>query len=204
MLVAGALLVVLFGLITLLLLPGWRAWTKGQRKSDVQQNGMVVVARVMEEFHDALSTSVVWHRVEVADPLDGRPARRDSVLFLSDRDQWGNITASEEGDPIWQKRVVFYHDGDTEQVRSQEIPLGTPSTEPTPLRVGTFTPDAARDRVVARHVRSFALNWEQPPMLHVGVETRFEGVTTTYESSVTPLLATFLPPSPSPSPSPSP
>lgn len=201
-LVGSALLLMLFGLIVMLLLPGWRAWTKSEGRSDVSQNAIVVMGRVSTDFRNAHASSVWAETRAVTDPVDGRPARHDYVIFLVALDYDGNIVVSPDGDPIWQKRIVFYHDGEAQQVRSTEIPLPAPTTEPSPLVVKSYTP-TAKDRVVARNVRSFELSWRQPNLQMI-VETRRDGFRSKLESMVTPIMAAFAPPTPTPSASPSP
>jgi hypothetical protein len=198
-LVAGALLAVVLGVVTLLLLPGWRAWMRGSAKSEVQQSALVVLTRVVGEFENANGASVSVQRNDAVDS-DGKPVRRDAIIFLSDEDDHGRVQLGPDGDPIWQKRVVIYHDGDTEQVRSIAIPLPSPTVDPDPLLVSTFSP-SPRDRIVARNVHSLAFDWDMAPALHVEVEAHTEKYASRFQSTVLPVLSTFVPePSPSPSP----
>jgi hypothetical protein len=198
-LVAGGLLVLLLGVVWTLLVPAFRAYFRGDRKSDVQRNGLVVMGRVVAEFQNAYASSVHVQEVSVPQP-EGPPVRHDAIIFLSDLDKDGNLVLTEDGDPVWQKRVVIYHDG-AGAVRSQELLLAAPAVEPIPLKVENFTP-SDRDRVVARHIQSLQFNWSRAPVLHVAVDATHEGYSTHLQSSVTPLLAAFGPPQPSPSASP--
>lgn len=199
-LVGGFLFVLLLGMMILLLVPGYRAWTRGGRKSDVQQNALVVLNRIVQEYQNAHGASVWANRVDDHD-AEHNAVRHDAVSFLSDLDHDGNLVLNPEGEPQWARRLVFYHDGAADQVRSIETPLATPTTDPLPLVLPGFT-SSEKDRIVARHVHSLELEMNAPPALHIVVLTQFEGYTSRYESTVLPLMATFVLPSPSPSPSP--
>ncbi|MBM3460519.1 MAG: hypothetical protein FJX76_00265 [Armatimonadetes bacterium] len=200
-LVAGGLLLLLLGVVWYLLVPAWRAYMKGDRKSDVQRNSMVVGARIAQEFRNAYGSSVAVKKIPVTTP-DGE-VRQDAVIFLSDLDLRGDLQLTPDGDPIWQKRVVFYHDGETNQIRSKEIPLDPPSVDPDPLIVETFD-RSPKDRIIARHVKELKFSWDLAPSLQIIVQAEREGYTSRFETSVTPLLDAFVPPPPPPSSSPSP
>lgn len=199
-LVVAGLLAMLFGLILSALGPGFRAWVRGERKSDAQQNALIVLTRISQEFQNAHPLSLELTPATAFDP-DGKEVHRDSVTFLSCTNEVGDVQLGAEGDPIWQRRVVFYHDGDTEQVRSISIPLVPPTAEPSPMVASDHTP-SPRDRIVARHVRSLQFSYDVPPTLHISALSHVEACESLLESTVSPVLSTLALAAPSPSPSP--
>lgn len=196
-LVAGALLVLVGALVVFLLRPGYRAWMKGGRKSDVQQNCLIVIGRITQEFQCANASSVVASAVNDVDP-DGQATRHDSISFLSNADDSGRPVLSPDGDPVWQRKLLFYHDGDAQQLRFTQAAVDPPSTEPPTL---PDPPQRSDDRIVARHVRWFELDYTSAPMLKIVVKTHFEEYTSIYRSSIIPMMAAFIPPTPTPAPS---
>jgi hypothetical protein len=197
-LVAGAVFLFVLGVVAHSLAPGVRAWLRGDRKSDAQQNAIVVISRIGQEIQHAHPDSISVSHEEAADHSE---RSQDSVMFLSCTDPQGRVNLSVDGDPIWQRRVAYYLD-DAGQLRSVDMPLDTPTTDPRPVLATRFDRSQS-DRIVARHVTSLALAYTAP-LLRIQVETTVEDQDTRLESLVSPVYNTLTPPAPTPSPSPSP
>lgn len=208
--VAGALLALVFGLLVQTLGPGFRAWMRGDRKSDAQQNALVVVSRIGEEIRHAHPDTIFVKQQTVHDAKDNVDVRRDFISFVTAVGDDGKILLGPEGDPIWQRRVFYYHEGDNRQVRMQSIPLPspapvappepspTPLLDPSPLILDSYTADS-RDRVVARNVRALEMSYETPN-LSLQVDTMVDTYACHLQSTVTPIYVSFSVPVPSPSP----
>lgn len=190
MLVGAGLLLLLFGVLFSVLIPGMKTWARSERHSEAQQAALLVSTRVVKDFQFANPESVFVSRKDVTLP-DG-PARRDLLIFLSSQDSDGQVAFDEGGDPLWQRRIVIYYDAERKQVRSQEIDLEPPTIEPNPLVLSTHTA-TPRDRVVARGVRSLAFDFDKPPLLNIHVETRIEGYASAIDTASLPTFSSGIP-----------
>lgn len=191
-LVAMALLGMLMALIVMLLRPGWRAWTRGARKSEAQQACLVTLTRLAQDYRNAHAGSL---RV-ISDPPDdpeGRKAHRDRLLFLSNLDSWGTLSLDRDGDATWQRWIHVYLDREG-QVRVQETALDPPTSMP-PLQNLPLPIPSENDRIIARHIRSLRIDERAAPMLGITVEAEVDGFSSRQASSVVPLMQAFAPPS---------
>lgn len=200
--VAAALSGLVLALIAQVLRPGLRAWVKGAHKAEVQQNCLIALARVTEEYRNANPDSV---RVtsDVSRDDQGRECHRDAIVFLSSRDRFGHMEFTPDGDPKWQRWVFFYHDGNGNKIRWQDLPLETSNMNPDLNAVPTLV-KSDTDRIVARWVRSFELDERTLPHLSIAIETQNETFHSTHVSSVLPSLLTLVPAASSATATPSP
>lgn len=183
--IAGAVGLLLLGLLVLVLAPALRIWLRTQEDAEAQQAVAVVAARLREELRAANPESVHL----LADPT--------AVLLLSWKNDVGGAEFTPLGEFLWQKRLVLYHRDDAVWV--QEVKLPAPSSEVEPVRLTTFTP-SPQDHRIARGVKEFILS-RDPTTGVVWVRLMAETVNkrrSVLETSVSPVLA----PEPTASPPP--
>lgn len=200
MLIAGTLLLLLSGVLTQALRSGLHVWTQSQRRAEAQQAALVVATRVSKDYHGAHPESVQIRREEVA--VGEQKVRRDAVIFLSCLDDLGRPAFDEGGSPLWMRRVVIYHAGESNEVRAQATALDPPTSDPDPLAVDHFTPDL-HDRIVARGVRALAFEDASLPLLRFRVESVSGDKVSVIDSTSLPVISSGAPPeasSPSPAP----
>jgi prepilin-type N-terminal cleavage/methylation domain-containing protein len=199
-LIGAALLLLIMGLLSSVLVPGMRAWSRSEKRSEAQQNALLVASRLSRELQFSNPDSIALQKRTAVDP-QGRSVRRDAIVFLSNLDDEGAIVYDADGDQLWQRRLVFYHRGDSNEVRSQVLPLDPPVDDPDPLKVNTFEP-TVKDRVVARGVRSLSFEAPSFPIVQIRVETEIQGFVSVMQAHGLPVAVGSMGVIESPSPTP--
>lgn len=183
--IAGAVGLLLLGLLVLVLAPSLRIWLRTQEDAEAQQAVAVVAARLREELRAANPESVHVRTNPTA------------VLLLSWKNDQGGAEFTNLGEFLWQKRLVLYHRDDAVWVQEEKLPA--PSAEVEPVRLTTFTP-SPRDHRIARGVKEFTLARDAVTGV-ITVRAMAETVNerrSVLETSVSPVLA----PEPTASPPP--
>ncbi|MEW6281565.1 MAG: hypothetical protein AB1758_23345 [Candidatus Eremiobacterota bacterium] len=171
-LLVAALVLMVFGLIAGVLVPALKGWHRADQRSQVQQNAMLVVARLRESTRMASPPSVFCGPEVVTLATCVRPD--------------GSVDSDPStGAPLWQKYLVLYRDPASQQVRLQENPIDPPASDATPLT--SYTP-RSDDRVVARHIRLFTVTKSPDGLIEVVVEAEKGGVRSRFETALTPLV----------------
>lgn len=135
--------------VATLMVRGLDMWTTGQQRASSQQGALLAIHRMTWELQASDVKSVSLY-------ARGSGPNRDGLSFLSAmRD--GVIQHDENGEILWQKFVVFYHDPDTSTIRRQEVPIETPTRDPDPLKLDDFVPSTS-DKVVANGIASLSSN----------------------------------------------
>lgn len=183
-LLTAGLALLLFGLLTMVLVPSLRVWLRAREDSEAQQAVAVVAARVREEVRSAHPESLVC--------LGSPPG----LVLLSWRARDGAPAWNERGELQWQKHLVVYLRPEAREVRIQELPLAAPASDPEQVRLESFTPHP-RDPVVAHGIRRLEVApAAEPGALTVSVEAECGDRRSTLRTSAAPVLQ----PEPSPSP----
>ncbi|GMU57535.1 MAG: hypothetical protein AMXMBFR33_66810 [Candidatus Xenobia bacterium] len=168
-LVVGGLFLLLLALVVGVLVPTLRAWLRGDLRSQVQQNALLVVTRLREEYRASLPPTVTL------------PA--GAITFASHQRPDGDLQY-QDGDLLFQKYVVLYHDAARREVRWQNLAL-TPDPAPSPL--AGYTP-RADDRVVARNIRLLRFTPAALGRIEVRVESELGGRVSVLDTQISPLI----------------
>lgn len=142
-----ALLGMLLTLLFLIFHMGWNAWRSANLRSDLNDQSRLVVQSLSRDLEASVYASL---------SLQG-----EAVSFLSARDDAGVFALDGNGDPLWQRYVVFYRDAGRDEVVRAELPLAAPLSAPEPIEVNTGQPLASLlgpGRVIARGVKRLALS----------------------------------------------
>lgn len=142
-----ALLGMLLTLLFLIFHMGWNAWRSANLRSDLNDQSRLVVQSLSRDLEASVYASL---------SLQG-----EAVSFLSARDDAGVFTLDANGDPVWQRYVIFHRDPARAEVVRAELPLAAPLSAPEPIEVNTGQPLASLlgpGRVIARGVKRLALS----------------------------------------------
>jgi type II secretory pathway pseudopilin PulG len=193
LLIVIPLVAILFSMVWSFLIPGLRAWTRSDTRSQAQQSALVVSARLVKEVQYSMPESVSIFPASGPAP-DGTTVAQDAVSFVSDLGEDGRVQLDPSGSPLWQTRLVFYYDALQQGVRLQQQVLD-PSTDPQPLKATSFIPNP-QDRVLARNVRSLSIQASSGALpLSIVVEARMNSYSSRLETVADSLLNTLEPPS---------
>jgi hypothetical protein len=171
LMVSAVLLMLLFYYIYRLLEPGLRVWRQSDVKVRLQQNNLVGMYRLMNEFKETNKYTV---SIRKYDPPQNKV--KCLICFASARDNDGNMVTRkvtygtnqiDTGEPAWQKFVIYYLDDQTRLRRYDSGNMGANSyatlkenpgmhlaTEPL-LRVNAD--DLRYNAVIARQIQVFNL-----------------------------------------------
>lgn len=142
-----ALLGMLLTLLFLIFHMGWNAWRSANLRSDLNDQSRLVVQSLSRDLEASVYASL---------SLQG-----EAVSFLSARDNNGVFALDANGDPVWQRYVIFHRDPARDEVVRSELPLVAPLGTPEPIEVNTGQPLASflgPGRVIARGVKRLALS----------------------------------------------
>lgn len=182
LMIAGALLLVVLGVLAVAMRSVGRNWARAQKKAAAQSNAALALSRLREEFR-------------AADP-DSVRVGPGQVTFVSSLDRQGRLRFHDlTGALLWQKRVALYRVGG--ELRYQEtfdldLDPVTPDEPldrvPQPQRADWLNVSHS-GRVVARGLTELTLGLSggRPP-LQVAVEAEQQGVKSRLESALTPAL----------------
>lgn len=165
-LVVVVLLMLIFSYIYRLIVPGLRAWAKGDVKVKVQQAALVSFYRLTSELKETNRNTISIRKYDVI--YDGVSTL---ICFASSRDREGALVNKTEtwgitGKPQWQKYIFYYLDKKERFRRYEMDPVTKPYSgwhedrgmhfRQDPL--GSIDPDnVIRDRVIANNVRTFEI-----------------------------------------------
>jgi type II secretory pathway pseudopilin PulG len=163
MLVVMLLLSILFYYIFKLLEPGLRVWRQSDTKVNLQQNTLVGIYRLKNELKESNQNTVTIRKYAIAIDRMG-----DCVSFASARNEKGELIlqtgSTNAGDPQWQKFVIYYHDNKS-RLRRFVTDSYAGYKQADGMRINCEPRDIARiddvvrDKVVARFIKSFRIDY---------------------------------------------
>lgn len=161
MMVVCVVFALLFGLVYKALVPGLDAWKRSEPRSQLQEHCLVAMGRITSDLRNTHIATVSLSTGAYADPETGETRDAHSLSLLTPLDGSGDVARDSHGRILWQKYLVYYLDRKTYTLRCHEEPLAATAEPPASLRCPSFTPDPAKDRIVARHIVSLSFSAER-------------------------------------------
>lgn len=193
MLFAAALLLILGALIRDVLIPGARAVSRTQHKSEAQQSALVVINRIRQCVGSGSpSGETVTSQLLGTTLPDGAPAYADTILFTSCLGADGAITVDSNGDIVYDTLYAFYLD-ENGLVRYAIVDLSTSS-----ITRSTWAP-SPNDSVLARNITSFYAAVGADGLLLLRVDAQYGKQSAMLVGSA-PTIVALTSPSPTPGP----
>lgn len=185
-LVAAALSLLVLGLVTALLVFGFRTWHKSDARSQAQEQTLLALSQLVAQVRHADPDSIFL------------PAPQSITLVSGQGPDGGTVLDPNSGDVLWQKRVALYYDSAAQRLMLQERALEPPVSDidAAALMQTSVTPDP-KDRIVARNLTMVVLDLRNG-VVHARVEASVEGIRCQQETFV----AAIAPPAPTATPSP--
>lgn len=140
-----------------LMIPGLRSWSVATVRSHVRQTALAILTRMAHDVKMSSIESLVVIPGSGPDPDGGAIEERCALTLMSPIDDDGVLRQRDDGTAVWQKYVLFYLDVPSHELRIGTRPLQFDPTKSVPVRLATFTPDPARDRVIGRGVRGLGV-----------------------------------------------
>jgi type II secretory pathway pseudopilin PulG len=123
--VASSILLLIMAVLTAVYVRGSHVWRKVEKNTTLLRE-LQVVLRTLERD------------IATGHPIGLTPAPQ-ALAYLSCKDQNDVPRATDRGEPIWQRFVLFYVDG-VGLLRRRELPLSSPSAEPIAFEQETREP----------------------------------------------------------------
>jgi hypothetical protein len=169
-LVASALLGLLFYNIYRLLVPGMQVWMKSDKKVTLQQNALLGMYRLKDEIKETNQNTITLREYDInTDKID------TLICFASAVDNNGVLknktvtnldgTKVEAPEPEWQKFVIFYRDNQNKIRRHEKYTYET-AREPGSMRIAGDPKneiDLIGDRIVAARIKTLEILYNSPP-----------------------------------------